>query len=149
MMVNFTALILRFQEARCRSSIETALRLVQQAVEADKARRYEEALSLYQHALVYFLESLNCELFFLLMASDLSESQTTKYFCTSSDVVNQKWYYTGLRNSLVNHARRLAYFSSRIISWSPQNGRYQNLLVGYHPLSVEHLEARLNCSLLV
>ena len=63
------------QEAKCRSSLETALRLVQQAVEADKARNYEEALSLYQHALVYFLESLNCEFccFSRTMAFDVLE----------------------------------------------------------------------------
>ena len=48
------------QKAKCKSSLETALRLVQQAVEEDRAHNYEEALSLYQHGLVYFLESLNC-----------------------------------------------------------------------------------------
>nr|XP_002129249.1 uncharacterized protein LOC100175291 [Ciona intestinalis] len=47
--------------AKCRSSLETALHLVQRAVEEDRARNYVEALSLYQHALVYFLESLNYE----------------------------------------------------------------------------------------
>ncbi|CAK8672657.1 vacuolar protein sorting-associated protein 4B-like [Clavelina lepadiformis] len=48
-------------KAKCKSSLETALRLVQQAVEEDRAHNYEEALSLYQHGLVYFLESLNYE----------------------------------------------------------------------------------------
>jgi len=43
------------------SSLETALQLVQRAVDADKARRYEDALQMYQHALVYFLESINYE----------------------------------------------------------------------------------------
>ena len=43
------------------SSLETALQLVQRAVDADKARRYEDALQMYQHALVYFLESINCK----------------------------------------------------------------------------------------
>jgi len=43
------------------SSLETALQLVQRAVAADKSRRYEDALQLYQHALVYFLESINYE----------------------------------------------------------------------------------------
>jgi len=43
------------------SSLETALQLVQRAVNEDKQRNYQEALSLYQHALVYFLESINYE----------------------------------------------------------------------------------------
>lgn len=43
------------------SSLETALQLVQRAVTEDKQRNYNEALSLYQHALVYFLESINYE----------------------------------------------------------------------------------------
>ena len=46
------------------SSLETALQLVQRAVNEDKQRNYQEALSLYQHALVYFLESINCKSFF-------------------------------------------------------------------------------------
>jgi len=43
------------------SSLETALQLVQRAVTEDKQRNYNEALTLYQHALVYFLESINYE----------------------------------------------------------------------------------------
>ena len=43
------------------SSLETALQLVQRAVTEDKQRNYNEALTLYQHALVYFLESINCK----------------------------------------------------------------------------------------
>jgi len=42
-------------------SLETALQLVQRAVTEDKQRNYNEALTLYQHALVYFLESINYE----------------------------------------------------------------------------------------
>ena len=37
------------------------MQLVQRAVNEDKQRNYQEALSLYQHALVYFLESINCK----------------------------------------------------------------------------------------
>lgn len=41
---------------------QKAIDLVTKATEEDKAKNYEEALRLYQHAVEYFLHAIKCEL---------------------------------------------------------------------------------------
>lgn len=40
---------------------QKAIDLVTKATEEDKAKNYEEALRLYQHAVEYFLHAIKCE----------------------------------------------------------------------------------------
>lgn len=42
-------------------SSQKAIDLVTKATEEDKAKNYEEALRLYQHAVEYFLHAIKCE----------------------------------------------------------------------------------------
>lgn len=41
--------------------LQKAIDLVTKATEEDKAKNYEEALRLYQHAVEYFLHAIKCE----------------------------------------------------------------------------------------
>lgn len=43
------------------SPFQKAIDLVTKATEEDKAKNYEEALRLYQHAVEYFLHAIKCE----------------------------------------------------------------------------------------
>lgn len=43
------------------SPLQKAIDLVTKATEEDKAKNYEEALRLYQHAVEYFLHAIKCE----------------------------------------------------------------------------------------
>lgn len=42
-------------------STQKAIDLVTKATEEDKAKNYEEALRLYQHAVEYFLHAIKCK----------------------------------------------------------------------------------------
>ena len=42
-------------------AFQKAIDLVTKATEEDKAKNYEEALRLYQHAVEYFLHAIKCE----------------------------------------------------------------------------------------
>lgn len=41
--------------------LQKAIDLVTKATEEDKAKNYEEALRLYQHAVEYFLHAIKCK----------------------------------------------------------------------------------------
>lgn len=43
------------------TTLQKAIDLVTKATEEDKAKNYEEALRLYQHAVEYFLHAIKCE----------------------------------------------------------------------------------------
>lgn len=45
----------------CVLPFQKAIDLVTKATEEDKAKNYEEALRLYQHAVEYFLHAIKCE----------------------------------------------------------------------------------------